>query len=270
VVIFFCAYLVFPSFINLASWEGQETTLLPTQLPHAYDLTFSGPLRQTQRFANGLDEITHQTVHFFPEGYVPKQDEFEVISQQGIVGEQAITWANNFNHISDLSIKQIACIHLYTIESPFYKELNRVMRSGTFQERQKYTDYIYYLSEALDLLPNYCGSVYRGIDCEILSKQQIGKMIVWPGFSSATLSLHLAYSFLKEKKSGTLFLIESKTGKNISKYSAEQREEEVLFGPNSRFKIISCVDEEQRKMLGFFLNEDLSLLDVYHLEEVEK
>jgi len=229
-------------------------------------------VRKRNRFGDGLEKITVNKVEFFPSDYVPKKTHCEVIKDQ--VGlslcNTALTSAHNLQE-SILSKEQAALIYVYTVESPFYPSLNNAMRSGTIEERNVFQDFIYYLTNALELLDPFVGPVYRGIDCQI-SEYTCGKTIVWPSFSSSTKDPKVAIEFLKGKQ-GTLFLINSKTARSIDKYSAIKTEQEVLFLPNSLFKIYSQVTDAGKKMLETLLSsggQQVSLKEivVFELNEI--
>jgi len=90
------------------------------------------------------------------------------MKEEGTLGTSSLKNGEEiYNNLSNslLSAEQIALIHLYTIESPFYRELNHAMREGTEEQRKKFMNFIYYLNETLKLLSPYQGAVYRGIDC---------------------------------------------------------------------------------------------------------
>jgi len=224
------------------------------------------------RFGDGLENISVNKVEFFPSNYVPKKTPHKVIKDQ--VGlslcKESFTFSHNLQE-SILSTEQAAIIYVYTVESPFYSSLNNAMRSGTNEERIIFQDYIYYLTNALSLLDPFVGPVYRGIDCQI-SDYKPGKTIVWPSFSSSTRDPRVAIQFLKEKH-GTLFLINSKTPRSIDKYSAIKTEQEVLFLPNSSFKISSKVSDAGKMMLETLLTsggQQVSLKDIamFELDEI--
>ena len=43
------------------------------------------------------------------------------------------------------------------------------------------------LQTSLDVLPNFVGTVYRGIDCEVDASLYVpGQVTIWPSFSSST------------------------------------------------------------------------------------
>lgn len=72
------------------------------------------------------------------------------------------------------------------------------------------------------------------------------------------------------KLSGSLFVIDSITAKDIRHFSAIPSEEEVLFPPNSQFKVEKVVSNGSEKMA--LLNQlgayDMTDLDVYVLTQI--
>jgi hypothetical protein len=85
-----------------------------------------------------------------------------------------------------------------------------------------------------------------------LSKQYvIGDTIEWWGFSSCTGSMMVLQSdlFLGKKDIRTMFTIECLNGKDISKHSYYASEDEILLLPATQFKVISCLDQGNLKMI---------------------
>lgn len=54
---------------------------------------------------------------------------------------------------------------------------------------------------------------------------------------SSEFPMNIYCADLIDKKSGIIFIISSKTGRNISKYSKHQMDREVMFLPGTKFKI---------------------------------
>jgi len=109
------------------------------------------------------------------------------------------------------------------------------------------------LTTALDALPNYSGTTWRGSDGyepDDYYQKNIGSAIEWRGFLSTSKSREQAESF----GMGPLFKIKSKKGKWIEKYSDIPEEQEVLFKPRTKFKVLKVEKGKGR--------------DVVHLEEV--
>ena len=116
---------------------------------------------------------------------------------------------------------------------------------------------------ALSSLPTHVseiqGEVYRGI--KVLLSPDIyapGKRITWQAFSSSTKKQTATLDFVNvlpgRKLSGSLFVIDSITAKDIRHFSAIPDEEEVLFPPNSQFKVEKVVSpvmlQEERESLS--------------------
>ena len=98
------------------------------------------------------------------------------------------------------------------------------------------------LIAALDRLPPFRGDVYRGTtipDPRVLEKYRaVGSEVVEDAFVSSSRSA------LKMYIGNVFFLIESKQGRDISRWSANPEEEEVLFRPGTRFKVLAFEERE--------------------------
>jgi hypothetical protein len=224
--------------------------------------------RKVNRFGDGLTTISENTTSFYEPDYKPKNDIQNVLIEQ--VGSPLYKKAllcSTATTDTNLEVNQIAAIYIYTAETVFYPQLNQSMRSGT--DWQPFQDYIYYLTETLKQLPPFNGPVYRGIDCQIPG-YEVGKTIVWPAFSSSTKNPLISINFLYNK-SGTIFLINGKTPREIRDYSAMKTEDEVLFLPNSTFKITSEMKGAGRAAFEAIINNGGGHLDpktiIFELEE---
>jgi len=73
-----------------------------------------------------------------------------------------------------------------------------------------------------------------------------------------------------KKLQGSLFVITSMTGRDIRHFSEYPDEEEVLFPPNSQFRVDKVLTqvEEKDSMLSDLSAYDLSELDVYVLQQL--
>jgi len=115
------------------------------------------------------------------------------------------------------------------------------MRTGSPQDREKYKELIYYMDWVLYKLPVHQDPVFRGIDCQVEGYEP-GKTITWNAYSSSTTDPQVAIKFLhgmdNAPPTGTLFLIESKNSRLISKFSAIPSENEALFPANCTFLVI--------------------------------
>jgi len=183
-----------------------------------------------------------------------------------------------------LAAAHAAALYAYTEETPLYGTLNYTMRTPhtsstpTDTELKRYADYLVHTWSALGSLPTHVsesqGKVYRGI--KVLLNPDVyapGKRITWQAFSSSTKKQTATLEFVNtsgRKLSGSLFVIDSITAKDIRHFSAIPSEEEVLFPPNSQFKVAKVVASEQEKKA--LLNElgayDMTDRDVYVLKQM--
>ena len=72
------------------------------------------------------------------------------------------------------------------------------------------------------------------------------------------------------KLQGSIFVIESITAKDIRHFSAIPSEEEVLFPPNSQFRVESVLagEADKKAHLEQLAAYDMAELDVYCLKQV--
>ena len=125
--------------------------------------------------------------------------------------------------------------------------------------------------------------MFRGIETKINPETYAeGKTITWHQFSSCTKSELTAAQFLAGynpetaesalRLSGTLFVLEIKTGKEISAFSSFEEEEEVLMRFNTFLRVQRrlCTHAEKRACLVGLaaVNIDLSNVDVYMLQQL--
>ena len=173
-------------------------------------------------------------------------------------------------YIKDIPIELISkyYIRLYTIESQFYNDINKDLRSN---EKEKYLPYIRILYEgvklkSLTLASN--GKLYRGskiFNDEIIKIKEYlkkkldglpGAIVFSKSFLSFTKDLNIAEHYLNSKNdnknlSKVLYIIEKddkidyslSTHSDIENISIYPNEKEVLFFPFSSFEIKSIEDK---------------------------
>ena len=64
-----------------------------------------------------------------------------------------------------------------------------------------------------------------------------GKTVCWPSFSSTSLSYRVAQEFVGYAPFGLIFIIEGRSAKRIDDCSKFPSEQEMLFAPNTQFKV---------------------------------
>jgi hypothetical protein len=153
-----------------------------------------------------------------------------------------------------LSPDESAAIYLYTLEwTPrkkcFYFILNRTLRAPDRSELtlKPWFKYLKLFLTALAKLPTLPGPnrhhiVYRGLKMKLDDALYTpGSFVTWWAFSSCTNSIAVLESdmFLGREGVGTIFNIETTTGRHISSHSRFGGEDEVLLMPATYMEVIS-------------------------------
>lgn len=153
-----------------------------------------------------------------------------------------LIWDSVINLIKRIAIGEdilqpvhILSIYMYTSCSEIYENVNNILIKG--DTKNYWMPFITCLYQGLNLIPNYNGEVYRGIDI-LFNKQdyEINKKIIWNTFSVTTKQWKTCSDLINNGK-GIIFIIKSKTGKPISKYSKYPVDDEVIFLPGTEFII---------------------------------
>jgi len=147
-------------------------------------------------------------------------------------------------------------------------ELNGALRSagnGNNDDDTKLRDKCNLLVQALAKLSNYQGTVYRGCNYppEVIQNFCLQDMFVDKAFLSTSKASFVEQKHNRYKHLQCLLTIQSETGKDIShfaKKSSYSDEEEVLFAPETKFRIVSFA----KKGTG------LDMKYIIELEEIEK
>eukprot|EP00750_Incisomonas_marina_P016157 INCI19027.1.p1 GENE.INCI19027.1~~INCI19027.1.p1 ORF type:complete len:1574 (-),score=205.88 INCI19027.1:21-4742(-) len=131
------------------------------------------------------------------------------------------------------------------IHSNIYFALNNALRTRKSDPApfQCWQGFFFFLMQALDKLPMFRGTVYRGgnkgIDQGTVRQQyKLGRPIQWAAFSSTSRSAAAAKLFVT-KDTGVIFKISVVTGRDIGAYSYFPKESEVLLPPSTRFTVTS-------------------------------
>ena len=125
-------------------------------------------------------------------------------------------------------------VALYAYTTNLYKNINPKMREGNLTKKD--LGFISVVEQGLSKLPIFEGKVYRyvDIDAKYLRKYQMGEIVTEAAFTSSSV---------KEKVKGfdgyVKFVILSKNGKRIYNLSKYPHQYEILFGENTKFKVIS-------------------------------
>ena len=131
-------------------------------------------------------------------------------------------------------------IFLYTSNYEIFKQVNIAL--GSLDQSNFWFGYINTLYRAIDLLPPFVGEVYRAVNVKFdVDTYAIGKTITWNTFSVCSYEFKNSSDLIKANsgKHGIIFIIQSKTGRKINKYSKYPVDAELIFLPNSKFAVKS-------------------------------
>jgi hypothetical protein len=135
----------------------------------------------------------------------------------------------------NLNVIHILALYLYSSNTTIFENVN--LSIANFKENNLWNPFVYTLYQAVNLLPVYEGEVYRGVnmlfDLDVLA---LGKVIKWNTFAICSRDYASTGELINLKK-GIIFVINSKTGKDISKYSKNPVDAEIIFSPGTSMKI---------------------------------
>jgi len=282
--------------VDFGAGKGLVNILAKTQIkpaqgvaPKPAEAPPSTPPR-AKRWGEGLEAPAAGSRNFTPHGFQVTLEVPEAIAKFGHSPDHVARVTEAGRAKASTASTQIAAMHAaaifaYTEESPLYSTLNYVMRTPhttatpTDVDLKQYADYIVHLDRAISNLPAHVseisGAVYRGIKT-VLSPDVYaeGKLITWQAFSSSTRRQMTTLDFVSilpgRMLHGSLFIIDSLTAKDIRHFSSLPGEEEVLFPPNSHFKVLEVVGTEQAKkgLLSQLAAYNMTDLDVYRLRQM--
>ncbi|MEV8465052.1 MULTISPECIES: ADP-ribosyltransferase domain-containing protein [Streptomyces] len=153
-----------------------------------------------------------------------------------------------------LSADAIAALHLYTCESAFYREINRVLRSPDRSRLTPYLPYLRLLFSAVSELPAYTQPLWRGVSLDLRAQYPLGRTVTWWGVSSCTSELKVARAFLGSRGKRTLFEVTPARAVGIKSFSAFTGEEEYILTPGTQLKVTE-VKSEPRGLCTVRLSE---------------
>jgi len=171
-----------------------------------------------------------------------------------------------------LNKEEIAAIHFYTQESPFYSLLNLRLRTTERARLKPFFPFLKLILGAIYKLPRFKGMVYRGIKQDVSHKFQKDQQKVWWGFSSASKNVEVMNSegFFGHTGSRTLFAVNSIFGVSIKYYSAYNGEDEVLLPPGTALKVDGILMINGVPFISLSELEITGMLDLPRPQKLEK
>lgn len=190
-----------------------------------------------------LHEYEQQTLVSFEEAIQPLISIVPGIEQMVEIVKQ------NMNQSADhLPSNESASIILYTLkwktsESSFQFFLNETLRLQNHEELLPWLPYLRLFIHALSRLPPISfRTVYRGLRMDLIREYSKGEKFIWPDFVSCKSSIEFTENCLYDNEPRAIFIIECDSAKDISQYSFDNNENEILLLPERHFQVISSFD----------------------------
>jgi len=168
-----------------------------------------------------------------------------------------VAYKNAWNHYQawglnkkypNLSDQQGAAIHYFTVDDEEILYFNKNAWNNALHADQKQIGNL--ISDGLNNLPKYNGSIYRGIYLDNISLYKPGNVIQWNGYSSFTYREQYAVNRVINSKRGSGYkvvfkILNGHDGKNIEELSyfgtnidSPRNEFEVLIDKMSSVKVL--------------------------------
>ena len=147
-------------------------------------------------------------------------------------------------HGLTLDSNQVVALTLYTSNWQIARELNSAVIQNKMTDKMK--KFGCELFAGLRNLPPLESEVYMGAKSVNRRLYTVGTDIVWPTFMSASGLWRVAAEACPEfekvagvnaKTEGTIFIIQSKTGRSVAQFSQFSYDSEVMFLPGTKFKV---------------------------------
>ncbi|CAF1513992.1 unnamed protein product [Adineta ricciae] len=161
------------------------------------------------------------------------------------VAKQRCYYPNDYGLTHDES----ASIYVYTMEwgdESLYRLLNKSLRDQNRNALTIWFPYLKLFDTALDKLPNFKGNVWRGVLNDIGKNFKKDEKFTWWSFNSCSSSINIIKDFLKNEINSTIFLIEITNGKNISGFTDQEEENEIILKMGTDFYVKEDVLEHPK------------------------
>lgn len=135
---------------------------------------------------------------------------------------------------------EVAAVHVYTMASAFYRQLNAALRDRDRAKARPFYPFLRLFLDAVARLPGSADPLWRGVGTDLRAQYPDGAEVVWWGVSSCTPKKSVATGFLGSSGARTLFEVRPRGAVCIQKLSAFVGEEEYIIAPGTRFRVRSA------------------------------
>lgn len=160
-----------------------------------------------------------------------------------------------------LEPNHIMALYLYT-SSPLFYCVNKTLMNWSDKQNDIYKPFIGSLYQGINLLQPYVGEVYRAVDTQFDPElYAINNVISWNAFSVCSKARGSCNDIINSNK-GIVFVIQSTTGRDVSKYTDNPANEDIIFLPESKFKITNhhvssmiCIAQANIRNTTYVIND---------------
>lgn len=143
----------------------------------------------------------------------------------------------NCRQNSPLSINESAAIYLYTMSIKLYSLLNQALRAESRKALGPWLPFLKLLTTALEKLPPLRTTVWRGVGGITGTEFDKNTVHTWWSVNSCSLEINVGACFAGMR--GTLFCIHTFSGKDITTYSWNKSEKEIVLMPGTNLLVES-------------------------------
>jgi SPP1 gp7 family putative phage head morphogenesis protein len=151
------------------------------------------------------------------------------------LADKALEYSGTDRASLPLSDKELVSIRVYTGSG--YGVVNQSLISQNKSQLESFGPMIAILNEALEKLPNWEGTAYRGINLSSAKQDQyqVGTVVKWNNFSSCSRDVNAAFN-----SKNTIFTVLNVTdGKNIQIMSGSPSEKEIILPMGKKVRVVS-------------------------------
>jgi hypothetical protein len=200
-------------------------------------MTNQGPNRFINNNLPTLQQANHHTIFDYEDlPLLPLEKAVEkIIPLIPRVMDYVATAKEKCNcHSILLTRDESAPIYLYTMPTEFSRRLNSALRDPNRQVLKPWLHFLKLLIAALKKLPSTKAIIWRGVDYDATLEFNNSEVYTYWYISSCSRNLDIAERFLS--KNGTLFNIDAIHSKDVSMFSANPDEQEVILMPGTRVR----------------------------------
>jgi len=195
----------------------------------------------------------------------PKANEPDAPDTQAVVAR----FANYTKALPETPIKrQMELVKLYTMETSLYHEMNKALRDDDLEKLKLLGAYIKELRDVFltdheyQIIKPFRGTVWRGIsrvpDLDKAKRTYVpGKDFLWTAFTSTTTNKNVAMNWgqivfeIKCDPPDGMYADEvfEYAPADVKEFSAYASEDEVLFPPNVKFRVLDVKEENGKPLI---------------------